>query len=274
MTDWRKPLARVLAVTLVAAVGLAVPSGALLAKEEVQDTQQKDQAPKKKKMTAKEKAEEKARKIRQAKIKKKNDQNKAASPFQPVKSLYGLRTTNVVMQQYDFSCGAAALATLINGYFGTKYTELDILKVASKRYPLPAWKARVKAGLSLDDLAFAATELGFSAQGAKIGIAGLRQIEGPIIVHEAKQKNLQHFAVLRGIKDGQFVLADPSVGNVTYSAGEFAQEFTGYALAVWKEGSKLPGKYPLEITATDGRSDLYAARAVSGRVYEWKQTPY
>src|SRR4051794_9358410 len=38
-----------------------------------------------------------------------------------------IRDHNVVMQRFDYSCGAAAMATLMNYYFGDQVTEADVL---------------------------------------------------------------------------------------------------------------------------------------------------
>ena len=45
-----------------------------------------------------------------------------------VKSWLELRTQNVVMQQLDYSCGAAALATLIRYHWGDQATEMQFIR--------------------------------------------------------------------------------------------------------------------------------------------------
>jgi predicted double-glycine peptidase len=186
----------------------------------------------------------------------------ASSPIDPVASLRELRDLNVVKQRYDFSCGAASLATLVNGFFGDHRSEVELLKTLQARYTPEAWNRKRAAGLSLDDLAYMADKIGYRAEGAEIGLAGLLQINGPAIVHLRKGK-LEHFSVFRGTRDGAILLADPISGNTVYSPGQFAAQYTGVALAVWREGSPLPKEYPLAATLRDARSQLKHAAELS-----------
>ena len=50
----------------------------------------------------------------------------SAGASEPVKSLYELRTDAVIVQKFDLSCGAAALATLLNFQFGDHVTEKEV----------------------------------------------------------------------------------------------------------------------------------------------------
>ena len=46
----------------------------------------------------------------------------------PLKSMKDLRDRKLVRQRFDYSCGAAALATILRHGFGEAVTERDILK--------------------------------------------------------------------------------------------------------------------------------------------------
>jgi hypothetical protein len=46
----------------------------------------------------------------------------------PLKSLKDLRDENLVKQRFDYSCGAAALATILRYGFGDEVAEREILK--------------------------------------------------------------------------------------------------------------------------------------------------
>ena len=46
----------------------------------------------------------------------------------PLKSMKDLRDQGLVKQRFDYSCGAAALATILRYGFGDEVTERDILK--------------------------------------------------------------------------------------------------------------------------------------------------
>ncbi|HET7716880.1 MAG TPA: cysteine peptidase family C39 domain-containing protein [Bauldia sp.] len=183
----------------------------------------------------------------------------SAETVKPVINWQDAKYIDVVRQRTDFSCGAASLATLINGYFGKKFTEQQILKIARARYSVDEWRVKEKVGLSVEDLAFIAHKLGFASEAAAIGISGLLQIKGPVVIH-VNTGNYLHFTVFRGVKDGSILLADPVLGNVRYTPGRFKKEYTGIALAIWKEGTPLPKEYSLLVTAKDERSGVRQAR--------------
>jgi hypothetical protein len=47
-----------------------------------------------------------------------------------------VRYANMVRQALDFSCGAAALATIINDYWAKPVSESDVIEILMKRYPV------------------------------------------------------------------------------------------------------------------------------------------
>ena len=49
-----------------------------------------------------------------------------------VKSWKAIRDQNITKQDLDFSCGAASIATLLNGYFQQNITEEQVLKIMDK----------------------------------------------------------------------------------------------------------------------------------------------
>src|SRR5688500_15238814 len=59
---------------------------------------------------------------------------------------------HVVMQRYDYSCGAAAMATLLNHYFEDEVSEREILLDITKRLTDAELEARQNEGLPLLDL--------------------------------------------------------------------------------------------------------------------------
>ena len=72
----------------------------------------------------------------------------------PVKSLLEMRRERVVVQKWDLSCGAAALATLLNYQHGDRVAEREIARGLIQRPEYLADPSRVRAqqGFSLLDL--------------------------------------------------------------------------------------------------------------------------
>ena len=131
----------------------------------------------------------------------------------PAKSMKDLRDENVVKQRFDFSCGAAALATMMRYGFGESVTEAQVL---DGLFDLPSEDEKAerrRTGFSLLDLQRVARARGYMAEGFRLTPEQLSQLDGPVIVF-IEPRGYKHFAVLRGIRGGRAHLADPSRGNI------------------------------------------------------------
>ena len=71
-----------------------------------------------------------------------------------------LRQRNVVMQTYDYSCGAAALATILRYYWNDPVDERQIVNMILKTLTADEVKDRMKHGLAISDLRRAAVRDG------------------------------------------------------------------------------------------------------------------
>ena len=161
-------------------------------------------------------------------------------------TLKQLRDQYVLRQQFDYSCGAAALATLMTYYFGDETSErniLDLLKVGLTPDELAVKKKR---GFSLLDLRRVAQTKGYQAAGFKLTYAQLKRLSTPVIVF-LQPFDYKHFAVLRGIDRDRVFLADPSRGNLRMSMGRFLGEWNGITFIIDKarEGKMMTGLHPL-----------------------------
>lgn len=165
---------------------------------------------------------------------------------EPIGSWRALRDRNVVRQELDYSCGAAALATLIRYYFGDAVSEDQILASILGSMTAEEVLDREANGLSLLDLRLQAERLGYQAVGVRLTLASLPKLTGPVIVH-LEGDGYKHFAVLKGVREDRIFLADPSLGNVRRSVDRFATEWSGIALVLGKKGFGLPQEHPLAL---------------------------
>ena len=164
-----------------------------------------------------------------------------------------LRDQNVVKQQLDASCGAAALTTLMAHYFGEETLEkeiLDILKVRHKNLTEEERSHKKRSGFSLLDLKYAARQKGYDAAGFKLTFEQLKQLSAPVIVF-VRPFGYHHFAVLRGIAGDRVFLADPSRGNLRLSAAHFQEEYGGIVFVLGKAGEENIVNYPLALSRPD-----------------------
>src|SRR5262249_49533943 len=137
-----------------------------------------------------------------------------ASPpgAKPVRSLLALRDQGVVRQQWDLSCGAAAVATLFTYQLGRPMCARERARAMVGR-PAPSLVPR-RPGFSLFDLKVFAATHGLGAAGyADLTLADLDGL-APAIT-PITWRGFSHFVVYRGRRAGWVLLADPSFGNRT-----------------------------------------------------------
>ncbi len=137
-----------------------------------------------------------------------------------------------VRQRRDFTCGAAALATMLKIHYHMPVTEGMIFAMIAGRYTPPQLKQKAEQGLSFEDLIFVADKLGFSAQAATVPLDQLAKLNGPVIIRITIRKN-DHFVVLRKMVGNLAYIADPLFGDVTLDGAEFKKAYSTAALAVW-----------------------------------------
>jgi len=164
----------------------------------------------------------------------------------PVKTWKDFLEQNVVMQKFDYSCGAAALATLMQHYFKDDVTEREILEDIINQLKDNDINNRKEEGLSFLDLQKFAERRGYLAKGYYLKFSALPKLKGPVLVH-LESSEYKHFAILRGVKEDRVFLADPSRGNIRMSIKEFAKEWSGNVFVLEKKGVGIPPKHDLII---------------------------
>jgi uncharacterized protein len=158
-----------------------------------------------------------------------------------------IREKGIVMQSYDFSCGSAALATLMCYYFQDDVTERNVLENMLNHLSDEEVKQRQEDGLTMLDLKQCAERMGYQAVGVKLEPSVLPQLQGPILIH-LQRGDYKHFAVLRGVRGDRVYVADPSSGNVRTTVPRFLRQWTDVALVLGKPGAGLPTDHPLALS--------------------------
>lgn len=140
----------------------------------------------------------------------------------PVKSLLEMRQNHVIVQNYDLSCGAAALATILDFQYGEHVTEKQVAEglVSRKIYIEHPELIRIRQGFSLFDMKRYVDRLGFVGIG--YGHLELKDILhlAPIIV-PVSPVGYNHFVIFRGMMGDEVLLADPAFGNRAMSLRKF-----------------------------------------------------
>lgn len=138
----------------------------------------------------------------------------------PLQSAKERRDRGVVKQQYDYSCGSGALATLLTYGLDDPISEQDILTQILAALTKDEEALRKKKGLSLLDLQGVAESRGHKAQGFRLTADALPKIQRPVMVF-IRPQGYEHFAVLKGVRNDRAYLADPSLGNIRMPLYQF-----------------------------------------------------
>ena len=142
----------------------------------------------------------------------------------PARTLKDARDHNVIKQRSDFSCGAAALATMLRYGFGEPITERDILNQLFALLTTDEQATVRNTGFSLLHLQRVAEQRGYNAQGFRLDPTQLRMLAGPVVVF-IQPRGYKHFAVLRGVREDRVYLSDPSRGNIRMPSYTFLHDW-------------------------------------------------
>lgn len=148
--------------------------------------------------------------------------------FKPIESMRERRFANLVQQRTDFSCGAAALATLLNEAYGWRFSEEDVIKgmLAGADPELVQ-----RMGFSMLDMKRYTENLGLRARGYRLEPAQLAEVKVPAIVL-LDVRGYKHFVVMQVNRDGWVYIGDSVLGHRKMSLDEFAQGWNGIVFAV------------------------------------------
>jgi len=139
-----------------------------------------------------------------------------------VRSLMEVRKQNIVIQNWDLSCGAAALATILNYQHGESVSEREVATrmMSREEYLANPMLVRLRQGFSLLDMKRFVDDRGYNGIGlGQMTLAHLIE-RAPVIV-PINAYGYQHFVVFRGVLDNRVLLADPAFGNRTMQLADF-----------------------------------------------------
>ena len=143
-----------------------------------------------------------------------------------VRSLMEIREDRIVRQRWDYSCGSAALSTVLTYHLDDPTPESAVV-VSILRRTDPV-RVRSRGGFSLLDLKRYLERRGYASTGyAELELEDLESFAVPPIV-PISLKGYDHFVVFRGRYGDRVVLADPAFGNLTMSTSRFEE--------LWKDG--------------------------------------
>lgn len=148
-----------------------------------------------------------------------------------------IKYRNIVRQAYDYSCGSAALTTILQHYLGRNFQERQVME-GLLHY---GEEDRIveRRGFSMLDMKRLVTALGFPAGGFKAEMQDLIDLDHPAIV-PIQYAGFKHFVVVKTVENDRVYIADPSKGNLTFTVERFKEAWDQNVLFVVFPGDTKP----------------------------------
>jgi len=177
--------------------------------------------------------------------------------FVPVSSFKQLRMRSVVLQRYDFSCGSAALATLLTWHYGKRLREEDVFQAM---YQVGDQENIRRYGFSLLDMKSYLESIGLQADGFQVSLDKLEELSLPAI-GLIEVKGYKHFVVIKGIRDGRVLFGDPARGLRAVDRRSFEAMWNGVVLLIRSDVATAQASFnPGSDWAAEGKAPLAQAR--------------
>lgn len=145
-----------------------------------------------------------------------------------VTTLAERRWQAVVRQQYDFSCGSAAVATLLTYHYDWPIDEVSVFEAM---YGYGDQEAIRTQGFSMLDMRNYLRSVGFRTDGVRASLDVLAQIGVPVITL-ITTRGYMHFVVIKGITPRDVIVGDPARGMLSMPRHEFEEAWNGTVLMV------------------------------------------
>lgn len=134
----------------------------------------------------------------------------------------------VVRQKHDFSCGSAALATLLTYHYGRPTTEPEAFKEMFAKGD----QAKIqKVGFSMLDMKRYLADKGLQADGFRMTLDDIDKDKTPVIALIVVG-TYRHFVVIKGVMNGKVLVGDPALGLKTFARADFEKMWNGVVFSI------------------------------------------
>lgn len=166
-----------------------------------------------------------------------------------ISTMLDRRFYTVVRQRFDFSCGSAALATLLHYHYGIPANEDTTF---NGMWDNGDQEAIRQSGFSLLDMKRYLASIGLETQGFRVTLDQIAETRVPGIALTVTD-GYRHFVVIKGVGPDAVLVGDPSRGLRHYTREEFTKIWDG-----------------LYFVITDARE---TGRASFNRAAQWATVP-
>jgi predicted double-glycine peptidase len=153
----------------------------------------------------------------------------AGVPFNVnVHSIRDIRYEHIVSQRFDFSCGSAALATLLKYGYGIDIPEPEMIR---RMMAFSTPEVVVKNGFSMLDMKKFVETIGLRGRGFRVTSEALYHLQIPVLVL-MNSDGYEHFVIVKHAEEGRIFIADPALGNRIVMEDDFVKKWNGLVFAV------------------------------------------
>lgn len=149
--------------------------------------------------------------------------------FVDMSTMLDRRFFSVVRQRYDFSCGSAALATLLRYHYGVRNADEEL--TFSGMWEHGDQAAIRKLGFSLLDMKRYLATLKLETQGFRVTLDQIAQTRVPGIAL-TETHGYKHFVVIKGVTKDYVLVGDPSRGLLRIPREDFQKIWDGLYFVV------------------------------------------
>jgi hypothetical protein len=167
----------------------------------------------------------------------------------PVTSMREAKFATVFEQQHDFSCGSAAIASLLTYHYGIPTTELEVFEAM---YAAGDQERIERVGFSMLDMKTYLATRGLPSDGYRVDLDRLIKARLPAVVL-IDVDGYRHFVIVKGVTQAGVLLGDPARGTRMVTQARFQEIWNGIAFVL--------------------KNDIESARKTFNRPAEWALVP-
>ncbi|MHC8411101.1 C39 family peptidase [Pseudomonas sp. Hz4] len=152
--------------------------------------------------------------------------------FKPIQSVRERKFADLVQQKTDFSCGAAALATILRQAYWLDVNEEQLIEGMLSQSDQDLVRVQ---GFSMLDMKRYVESIGMRARGYRVAPETLSEIRIPVVVL-MDIRGYKHFVVMQRVDKGWVYIGDPVLGHKRYKVDDFVKGWNGIIFAIIGQG--------------------------------------
>jgi uncharacterized protein len=163
---------------------------------------------------------------------------------------------SIYLQKYDYSCGSAALASLLTYHYKRPTREDDVFQ---RMFAVGDQAQIRREGFSLLDMKKYLGSIGLHSDGFEVSLDKLAEIKLPAITL-IETNGYKHFVIIKGVEGGRVLIGDPAKGTYAQDRSIFESRWDKVAFLIRDDVEVAQASFNQEKDwAVQGRAPIGAA---------------